>query len=63
MEWLGLVLLVFLVLGVGLAVRERRTGRGKIIDERVQDASETEVERDLQRASDAFRGDGGMPPH
>ena len=63
MEWLGLVILVFLVMGVVLAVRERRTGRGKIIDERVQDASETEVDRDLQRANDAFRGDGGMPPH
>lgn len=63
MEWLGAILGVLFLIGVGLAVREWRTGRGRILDERPIDTDRTEAERDALRAADAFRGDGGARPH
>lgn len=63
MEWLGLAVLFLLVTGIGLALREWRTGRGKILDERPKDPAQTETDRNAIRTSDAFRGDGDSPPH
>ncbi|MEM6372516.1 MAG: hypothetical protein AAF727_07025 [Pseudomonadota bacterium] len=63
MEWLGLIVLAFVVIGVVLAVRERRSGRGALIDERVQ-SPQTEADREVLRADDAFRaGRGDSHPH
>lgn len=63
MEWLGLLVVAFAAVGVGLAVREWRTGRGKIIDERPDDRVETEADREAMRITDTFRDDGPTTPH
>lgn len=63
MEWLGLVFLALFVLGVGLYVREKRTGRGRIVDERPADAARSEADRDAMRAADAFRSDPDTSHH
>lgn len=63
MELLGVVVLALLVLGVGLYLREKRTGRGRIIDERPVDAPQSEADRDAMRAADAFRGDRDTSLH
>ena len=60
MEWLWVIVMALLVLGVVLAVRERRTGRGKIIDERV-DSAQTEADREAMRAQDATRHHTTLP--
>jgi len=53
MEWLWLVVLGFLIVGVLLAVLERRTRRGRIVDERGSPSQQTEADREALRAQDA----------
>ena len=49
---LGLFALL-LVVGVVLTLRQWRTGRGRMIDERI-DTPQTEMDRDRMRAEDQF---------
>ncbi|MEL7097558.1 MAG: hypothetical protein AAGM84_01900 [Pseudomonadota bacterium] len=49
MEWLIALVASFAILGVWLALRERRTGRGTIIDE-TADQPQTEADRERIRA-------------
>ncbi|WP_108838885.1 hypothetical protein [Tateyamaria sp. Alg231-49] len=53
MEWLWFVVVGLLIVGVLLAVRERRTGRGRIIDERGTPGPQTEADREAMRAQEA----------
>lgn len=55
MEFLGLVILLFAVVGIVLFVRERRTGRGTIMDERAPNAPQSEADREAMRAEDLAR--------
>ncbi|MFL4471678.1 hypothetical protein ACERZ8_18015 [Tateyamaria armeniaca] len=52
MEWLAILIAAFALLGVLLAIRERRTGRGSILDERNQ-TGQTEADRERIRAESA----------
>ncbi|WP_299144801.1 hypothetical protein [uncultured Tateyamaria sp.] len=52
MEWLGLIVLAFAVVGVVLTIRERRTGRGALVDETARDAPQTEADRERIRIED-----------
>ncbi|MEO0389596.1 MAG: hypothetical protein AAF218_01510 [Pseudomonadota bacterium] len=49
MEWIVGLILAFVLAGVILAVRERRTGRGTLIDETVG-TPQTEADRERIRA-------------
>ena len=53
MEWILILVAVFAVAGVVLTIRERRTGRGGLVDERPHDAAQTEADREAIRAQDA----------
>lgn len=52
MEWLSLIVLAFAIVGVVLAIRERRTGRGALLDETARDAGQTEADRERIRIED-----------
>ncbi|MEO0937084.1 MAG: hypothetical protein AAFY38_02905 [Pseudomonadota bacterium] len=49
MEWVIGLIAVFALAGLWLAIRERRTGRGKIIDETAH-SPQTEADRERIRA-------------
>jgi len=55
MDWLLYVIGAFLVVGVVLAIYEKRKGL-RVRDERKR-AAANEIDRDLERAKDAFRID------
>ncbi|MEO9574212.1 MAG: hypothetical protein ABJ263_18420 [Tateyamaria sp.] len=61
MDWLWLIVLGFLIVGVVLALRERRTGRGRIIDERGTPGPQTDAHRQAMRAQDAAHHHSSMP--
>ncbi|MEL7166775.1 MAG: hypothetical protein AAGL96_14995 [Pseudomonadota bacterium] len=52
MEWVFGVFALLLIAGVVLSVRQWRTGRGGLIDERVE-TPQTEADRERIRAEDA----------
>ncbi|MEL6807504.1 MAG: hypothetical protein AAFO97_06965 [Pseudomonadota bacterium] len=62
MEWLWGIVLGFVIVGVVMAVRERRTGRGKIIDERATERPQTEADREAIRAEGSTTHHG-IHPH
>jgi hypothetical protein len=61
MKWRWRSILGFAILGAGLAWRERRTGHGKIIDERGPIGPQTEADRDAIRAEGSTTH--GVPPN
>lgn len=62
MEWLWAVVVGFAIVGVVLALRERSTGRGAIIDERLDDTTQTEADREAIRAHDSAINRSMSPP-